>query len=73
MITLHMLEEKQQKLDKLSQDVRAVYEKLPKDTMFSSDDISKYSLNAREFMSAMTMLEIHGLARSYPGSRYIVF
>lgn len=62
--------EKQRKIEKLSADVRTVYDKLPKNEMFSADDISKYSLSAREFMSAMTMLEIHGLARSYPGSRY---
>ena len=59
-------------LQKLSPKVRAIYDKLPKDEIFSADDLSRYDVSAKDFMSAMTMLEIYSLAQSYPGGRYLV-
>ncbi len=56
----------------LSEELRSIYEKLPKSEMFSSDDVYKYGISARDFMSGVTMLEIYGLAASYPGGRYIL-
>ena len=58
------------KLALLPKETREVYDKIPKNEIFFADDVEKYGISAREFMSAVTMLEIHGLARSYPGSRY---
>ena len=56
----------------LSAELRTIYEKLPKGEMFASDDVAKYGISARDFMSGVTMLEIYGLAVSYPGGRYIL-
>jgi len=56
----------------LSGEIAAVYAKLPKGEMFCADDVAKYGISARDFMSSVTMLEIYGLARSYPGGRYTV-
>ncbi len=54
----------------LSGELLAIYEKLPKGEMFASDDAATYGISARDFMSAVTMLEVYGLATSYPGGRY---
>lgn len=56
----------------LSPEIASVYEKLPKGEMFAADDVAKYGISARDFMSSITMLEIYGLARAYPGGRYTV-
>lgn len=56
----------------LSAEIAAVYGKLPKGEMFAADDVAKYGVSARDFMSSITMLEIYGIARSYPGGRYTV-
>lgn len=62
--------EKESKLALLSEDVREIYDKLPKNEIFIADDVEKYGISVRRFMSAVTILEISGLAISYPGSRY---
>lgn len=62
--------QKEKKLALLSSEVRRVYDKIPKNEIFLADDVVRYGITAREFMSAVTILEISGLATSYPGSRY---
>ncbi len=57
---------------KLSDELRAIYDKLPKNEMFSADDVAAYGITAKDFMSGITMLEIYGLATSYPGGRYLL-
>jgi hypothetical protein len=49
-----------------------LYEKLPKGEMFAADDVAEYGIGASEFLSGITMLEIYGVAKSYPGGRYLV-
>ncbi len=56
----------------LSDELRLIYEKLPKDEMFLADDVVKYKISAQDFLSSVTMLEIYGLAVSYPGGRYVI-
>ncbi len=60
------------KLESLPSDVRDVYEKLPKNTIFFVDDVEKYGVSASTFLYASTMLEINGLICSYPGARYCI-
>lgn len=62
--------QKQKKLELLPKEVRDVYDKIPKNEIFIADDVEKYGISAREFMCAVTILEINGLAKAYPGSRY---
>ena len=64
--------EKQNKTACLSPELLRVYEKLPKNEIFAADDAEKYGVGVKEFLSAVTMLEIYGLARAYPGGRYTV-
>ena len=62
--------QKQKKLELLPKEARDVYDKIPKNEIFIADDVGKYGISAREFMCAVTILEINGLAKAYPGSRY---
>ena len=64
--------ESEKKAAALPPDVRTVYDKLPKGTIFFIDDVEKYGITAQQFMYASTMLEIYGLLTSYPGARYCV-
>lgn len=68
--TINKNNEIPKKLELLPKQARAVYEKIPKNEIFFADDVEKYGISVSEFLSAVTILEIHGLARSYPGSRY---
>ena len=56
----------------LPSELLPLYEKLPKGEMFAADDVAEYGIGASEFLSGITMLEIYGVAKSYPGGRYLV-
>ena len=62
--------QKENKLSLLPPDVREVYDLIPKNEIFFADDVERYGVSVKRFMSAVTILEISGLASSYPGSRY---
>ena len=59
-------------LQSLPKDVVEVYEKMPKGEIFFSDDAQSYGISAQRFLMAVTLLEIKGLAQSFPGARFII-
>ncbi len=59
-----------QSIESLPEDLRLIYDKLPKNEVFVSDDAVKYGISAQEFLYAVTILELKGLAVAFPGSRY---
>ncbi len=62
--------QKQQRIDSLPPQVREVYLALPKNQIFMADDVVNFGVSVQNFLYAVTVLEIHGLANSYPGSRF---
>lgn len=59
-----------QKVNSLPDNIRKIYDRLPKNELFIADEAVKYGISVQEFLYAATMLELQGLAVSFPGSRY---
>ncbi len=60
----------EQRLAALNADCAAVYRAMPSDSPCAPSELALPSLNAGKIMSALTMLEIHGLVRALPGGLY---
>ena len=63
-------EQLQQKINSLPDNVRKIYDLLPKNELFIADEAVKYGISVQDFLYAATILEIKGLAVAFPGSKY---